>query len=68
MLGGQLHDLSEYSEWLTTLTDSKMKMLGKNLLLSYGPDTLLTGIRGLDPKHEFMYEKLGKSNTAATKK
>lgn len=46
----------EYYEWLEKQKDSKMKVLGKNLLQSYGPDSLFEGIRRLDPKHEFESE------------
>jgi hypothetical protein len=57
LLGSHLQDLAEYHEWLSKQTDPRKIMLGKNLLQSYGPETLMEGIRRLDPNHKFVGER-----------
>lgn len=59
-LGAHVEELAEYYEWLKKVKNPTMKMLGKNLLQSYGPNNLIDGIRSIDPKHEFMSEKFKK--------
>jgi len=51
-------ELSEYLTWMLTLPKcSDIHEKGKNLLVSYGPEDLLTGIRRLDPEFKSMAER-----------
>jgi hypothetical protein len=52
VLGGHLHELWEYHDWLKRQPKgSRNRSLGVNLLQSYGPDALLDGVRRLDQGH-----------------
>ncbi len=70
LLAAHTHELAEYHEWLHKKKDARMRMLGNNLLQSYGPDNLISGIRGIDPTHEFLSEQFerGVKNSKRTKR
>ena len=54
LLGAHMHELWEYRDWLAKQpVGSSKRALGANLLISYGPDDLMQGIRKIDPKHRF---------------
>lgn len=61
-LGAHLHEAAEYLEWIEQQKKASSRhALGKNLMVSYGPDDLIQGIRKLDPKHKFVYERFNAS-------
>jgi hypothetical protein len=61
-LGAHMHEAAEYLEWIEKQKKATSKhALGKNLMVSYGPDDLIEGIRRLDPKHKFIYERFNDS-------
>lgn len=59
-LGSHAHEVAEYYEWLKKKKSPAMRMLGNNLLQSYGPDNLIDGIRRIDPTHEFISDRFDK--------
>lgn len=54
LLSSHLNELWEYRTWLEQLpeADERRRSLGVNLLVSYGPDDLITGLKRLDPSYE----------------
>jgi hypothetical protein len=70
LLGGHLHDLWEYHDWLNKQgSGTRNRALGANLLQSYGPESLMEGIRKIDPTYKFYADALNQRLTApATKK
>ena len=58
-------ELCEYLTWFEQLPPgpSWQRTMGPNLLISYGPDDLISGIKRLDPTYETEGEKLAKSLT-----
>jgi hypothetical protein len=59
LMTSHLTELWEYRTWLEQLpeNDERLKSLASNLLVSYGPDDLVTGLKRLDPAYETMDEK-----------
>lgn len=53
-------ELCEYLTWLEQLPPgpSWQRTMGPNLLISYGPDNLINGIKKLDPTYQTEGEKL----------
>ncbi|WP_143188436.1 hypothetical protein [Burkholderia ubonensis] len=60
LLSSHLTELWEYRTWLEQLpkANERLHSLGVNLLVSYGPDDLVTGLKRLDPSYETMEERL----------
>lgn len=54
-----LPDLWEYVVWLEQLPQgpSRLRSLGRNMLQSYGPETLVQSIKNLDPTYVTEGEK-----------
>ncbi|WP_449412063.1 hypothetical protein [Pandoraea soli] len=59
LLSSHLTELWEYRTWLDQLPkdNERLKALGANLLVSYGPDDLVTGLKRLDPSYETTEER-----------
>jgi hypothetical protein len=54
-MGAHLEELAEYIEWMRKQKKGSLgQVRGRNLLVSYGPENLLQGIRDLDPGHKFI--------------
>ena len=64
LLSAHLYELDEYHEWLKAQTNPRLHMQGKNLLRSYGSESLIEGIRRLDPQYVFKFEQGGGSEVA----
>lgn len=60
LLSSHLSELWEYRTWLEQLPkdNERLQSLGANLLVSYGPDDLVTGLKRLDPAYETAEEKM----------
>ncbi|MCO5398331.1 hypothetical protein [Ralstonia soli] len=63
LLSSHLSELWEYRTWLEQLPkdNERLNMLGVNLLVSYGPDDLVAGLKRLDPAYETMEEKMARA-------
>jgi len=61
LLTSHMSELWEYRTWLESLPEtdntSRRRALGINLLTSYGPDDLVTGLKKLDPTYKTMEEQ-----------
>lgn len=53
VFGASMPQLSEYLTWMLTLEKgSDLHQKGKNLVISYGPESLVEGIKRLDPEYQ----------------
>lgn len=64
-----LEELFIYVEWLEELAErpGKARNLGRYLLQSHGPETLIEGIKRLDPTYEIPSEKLAAKRAKSDK-
>lgn len=66
ILAGHLGELIEYNDWLAKQPEgSKARILGANLMVSYGPANLLAGIKTLDPTYQTDAERFEAAVKAA---
>lgn len=57
LLGAHVEELWEYRTWLEKQAQGTAKLgMGLNLLVSYGPEGLVDGIKRLDPGYQTMGE------------
>jgi len=58
LLGAHMSELAEYLEWMDAQAKGSRKHeYGKNLLVSYGPESLVEAIRQIDPTWKFKCEE-----------
>ena len=69
LLSGHLDELWKFREWLEDQPEgSRARLLGVNLLQSYGPDNLLTGMHRIDASGRQDVDRSVRAKPVATKK